>query len=76
MNLFKFDDISLVYGRRGQNPAALMVHFHTVSHRKNQFLDFQGLHFSEELFSEHRPSRKNPNTTKDSPSKTQRGGKF
>jgi hypothetical protein len=47
-----------------------------VPQRKNQFFDFQGLRFSEELFSKHTPAPKNPSTTNDSPSKTRGGGKF
>ncbi len=68
--IFSVDNFVYIGSRRSQNTAAALCPFYTVPQRKNQNLDIQGLRFSERLFSEHRPSVKNPNTTKDSPSKT------
>jgi hypothetical protein len=50
--------------------------FGPMSHSINQYANIWGCQFSEELFFRYRPTPKNPNTTKDSPSKTRRGSKF
>jgi hypothetical protein len=52
------------------------LHLNPMSHLINQYANIWGCQFSEELFSGHRPTPKNPNTTKDSPSKTRRGSIF